>query len=101
MGARNRKDAELAATLNNLGAVDWNEHRTGNAREEYAEALQIYRELVQRKRETYLAAFAVALNNLGLLDRDQHRIQEARDELAEALQIRRELAQKNLGNLST
>jgi len=65
------------------------------ARKEFAEALQTYRELAQKNPETYQPDVALTLNNLGILDRDQGRMEEARKEFAEALQTYRELAQKN------
>jgi len=65
------------------------------ARNEYAEALQIYRELAEKNPESYRPYVATTLNNLGVFDTDQGRVEEARNEYAEALQIRRELAEKN------
>ena len=65
------------------------------ARQEFAEALQIRRELAQKNPEIYWPDAARTLNNLGILDSDQGRMEEAGKEFAEALQIRRELAQKN------
>jgi tetratricopeptide (TPR) repeat protein len=92
---KNRKDAELAATLNNLGNLDRDQGRMDEARREFAEALQTYRELAQKNPETYRPGVAGTLNDLGTLDSVQGRMEEARKEYAEALQIRRELAQKN------
>ena len=69
--------------------------RAGEARQEFAEALQICRELAQKNPETYRPDVAGTLNTLGVLDSDQGRMEEARQEYAQALQIRRELAQKN------
>jgi len=43
----------LAQALNNLGALDWKQGRMEEARQEYAEALQIRRELAQKNPETY------------------------------------------------
>jgi tetratricopeptide (TPR) repeat protein len=57
------------------------------AREEYEEALKIYRELVEKEPETYLPYVAASLNNLGILDRDQNRMEEARKDYEEALNI--------------
>ena len=83
-----------ASTLNNLGVLDPNQGEAEEARKQYAEALQIYRELVQEYPETYRPNLAETLNNLGLLDSNHGRVEEARNEYAEALQIRRELAEK-------
>jgi tetratricopeptide (TPR) repeat protein len=85
----------VAGTLSNLGVLDSDQGRMEEARKEYAEALQTYRELAHKNPETYQPDVAGTLNNLGVLDRDQGRMEEARKEYAEALQIRRELAQKN------
>ena len=82
-------------TLNNLGILDSDQNRMEEARKEFAEALQIRRELAQKNPETYRPDVAMTLNNLGILDRDQGRMEEARKEFEEALQIYRELAQKN------
>ena len=92
---KNGKDGELPTTLNNLGVLDSVQGRMEEAGKEFAEALQIYRELAQKSPETYRPYVATMLNNLGVLDSDQGRMEEARKEFAEALQIRRELAQKN------
>jgi tetratricopeptide (TPR) repeat protein len=57
------------------------------ARREYAKALKMYRELVQKEPETYLPYVAATLNNLGILDRAQNRPEEARKAFEEALRI--------------
>src|SRR5208337_3254552 len=84
-----------ASTLNNLGVLDPDQGQVEEARKQYAEALQIYRELAQEYPETYRPKVAETLNNLGLLDSNHGRVEEARNEFVEALQIHRELAQKN------
>ena len=84
-----------ASTLNNLGVLDPDQGHVEEARKQYAEALQIYRQLAQEYPETYRPKVAEMLNNLGLLDSNHGRVEEARNEYAEALQIRRELAEKN------
>ena len=48
----------MAITLNNLGILEGTPNRL-------EEALKIYRELVQKERETYLPYVAITLNNLG------------------------------------
>ncbi|MGA8657615.1 MAG: tetratricopeptide repeat protein [Chthoniobacterales bacterium] len=87
-------DAELALTLNNLGVLDSDQNRLEEARNDYGEALKIYRELAQRDPQTYLPSVARTLNNLGILDREQNRSEEARTDYSEGLKICRELAQK-------
>jgi tetratricopeptide (TPR) repeat protein len=87
--------AELADTLNRVGLLDRDQGRMEEARQEYAEALQIRRELAQKDPETYLSDVAQTLNSVGVLDRDQGQMEKARQEFVEALQIRRELAKEN------
>ena len=84
-----------ATTLNNLGVFDRNQGRVEEARKEYAEALQIRRELAEKDPESCRPDVAATLNNLGSLDSEQGRMDEAHHELVEALQIYRELAEKN------
>jgi nephrocystin-3 len=79
--------------LNNLGILDRGRNRLERAQRESEEALKIYRELAQKKPETYLPRVAMMLNSLATL-RDTGRIKEARKEYEEALKIYRELAQK-------
>ena len=69
--------------------------RLEEVRKEFAETLQIYREVAQKNQETYRPDVARTLNNLAILDGRQGRMEGARKEFAEALQIYRELAQKN------
>jgi tetratricopeptide (TPR) repeat protein len=92
---KNQSKSELALTLNNLGNLDRTQGRMEEARNEFAEALQIRRELAQKNPETHQPYLANSLNNLGILDHDQGRMEEARKEYTEALQTYRELAQKN------
>ena len=84
-----------ARTLSNLGVIDRNQGRVEEARKEFGEALQIYRELAEKNPETCRPYIARTLNNLAVLDTDQDRVEEAGKEYAEALQIYRELAEKN------
>jgi tetratricopeptide (TPR) repeat protein len=89
------KNSEVASTLNNLGNLDRDQGHVEEARKEYAEALQIRRELAQKDPETYRSDVADTLTNLGFLDSDQGHVEEARKECIEALQIYEELANKN------
>jgi len=91
---KNTKNAELTGTLNNLGILDTALGRVEEARKEYAEALQIRRELAEKDPGNY-DLVASTLNNLGELDRQQGRLEEARKESEEALRISRQLAEKN------
>ena len=70
------------------------------ARNEYAEALQIRRELAEKNPEAYRPYVATTLNNLGVLDSDQGRLEEAREEYVEALQIYEALSKQNLERFS-
>jgi serine/threonine protein kinase/tetratricopeptide (TPR) repeat protein len=70
-------------------------HRLEEARKEFAEALEIYRELADKNPGTYLPEVAKALNNLAILDGQQSHREQARQEFAEALQVYRELAGTN------
>ena len=63
------------------------------ARNQYEEALKIYREAAQSDPGAYLPYVAMTLNNLGLLDRDQNRMAEARKDYEEALAIYEAFAQ--------
>src|SRR5258706_2281163 len=77
---------DVAITLNNLGNLDRDQARMEEARKEFAEALQIRRELAQKNPETYRPSVAVTPNELRNLDHVQCRLQDARKEYAEALQ---------------
>ena len=57
-------------------------------------ALKTYRELAEKKPETYLPDVAATLNDLGIVDSNQNRKEEARKEFEEALKTYRELAHK-------
>ena len=41
---------DVAETLNNLGTLDFNQGRVQEARKEFLEELQIYRELAEKKK---------------------------------------------------
>src|SRR6266478_3139923 len=91
--ARNNDD--IAVTLNNLALLERDQNRQEAAREEFEEALKMYRELAQKNPDTYLAYAAMTLNNLATLDQTQNRPEAARKGFEETLKIRQELAQKN------
>jgi tetratricopeptide (TPR) repeat protein len=71
-------------------AIDRDQHRTEEARKEHEEALQICRELAQKKPESYLPNVALTRINLGQLDGTRHRMEEARKAYQEALKTYRE-----------
>src|SRR6266478_49544 len=91
--ARNNDD--IAVTLNNLALLERDQNRQEAAREEFEEALKMYRELAQKNPDTYLAYAAMTLNNLATLDQTQNRPEAARKGYEETLKICQELAQKN------
>ena len=74
-------------TLNNLGLLDDEQNRWGEARKEAEEAQKIYRELAQKEPETYLPHVAITLNNLGIFDSDKNQMNKSRMEYEEALKI--------------
>jgi tetratricopeptide (TPR) repeat protein len=65
------------------------------ARQQYEEALKIYRQLAQQNPGEYLPYVAGALNNLGVIDRNQKRIEESRAHYNEALNLYRKLLQRD------
>jgi tetratricopeptide (TPR) repeat protein len=65
------------------------------ARKEYLEVLETYRELAQKKREVYRPFIATTLDNLAIVEQHQGRLEEARKEFAEALQIYEILAKQD------
>src|SRR5439155_913485 len=94
LAKRSENRVDIALMLNNLAILDQAQNRMKAARKEYDEALNIFRELAQKKPDAYFPQVAVSLNNLSVLDRDQNRMEAARKEYEEALNIFRELAQK-------
>jgi tetratricopeptide (TPR) repeat protein/chaperone required for assembly of F1-ATPase len=79
--------------------IEWmsslDQHGLEEARKEFAEALEIYRELSDKNPGTYRPEVARALNNLAILDGQQSHREQARQEFADALQVFRELIPKN------
>jgi len=59
------------------------------------ETLEIYRELAEKNRETYLPDLALALENLGILANAQHQTEKARQAFEEALKIYKAYAKQN------
>jgi tetratricopeptide (TPR) repeat protein len=51
LARKSQSDSEIAETFNNLGVLDRDQGRMEEARKEYAEALQTYRELAQNPRD--------------------------------------------------
>ncbi len=83
----------VAATLNNLGTLQYNQHDFAAAAESYREALDIRRTLAEAHPEAYLPDVAATLNNLGALQYNQHDFVAAAESYREALAIRRTLAE--------
>ena len=86
---------DVAATLNNLGALLSDTNEFEQSQTYYEEALQLYRSLASRNPEAYTPAVAMTLNNLGILLRRTHKFEQSRTYYEEALQIRRSLSARN------
>ena len=86
---------DVAATLNNLGALLYATNDLKQAQDYYEEALEIHRELAKQNPEAYKRDVAITLNNLGILFSDTNKLKQAQDYYEEALEIRRELAEQN------
>jgi WD40 repeat protein len=76
-----------AKVVTDLGLLDRDQQRIEEARKDFAEALQIRRELAVKNPATYLPDAAATLENLGALDSAYNHPDEARKEYQEALQI--------------
>jgi tetratricopeptide (TPR) repeat protein len=92
---RNRDQASVATTLNELGVMDIIQNRREEARQHFEEALRIHRQLAQQNPDTSLPDVAATLNNLGSLDIMQNRREEGRQDYGEAVKVFRQLAKKN------
>jgi len=86
---------DVAATLNNLGALLKDTNEFEQSQTYYEEALQLYRSLASRNPEAYTPAVAMTLNNLGILLSDTNEFEQSQTYFEEALQIRRSLASRN------
>jgi len=86
---------DLAASLNNLGAVLSALGRREEALGTTQEAVGRYRELAQRNPDAFLPYLAGSLNNLGMMLSALGRREEALRVTQEAVEIHRELAQEN------
>src|SRR6266566_8397649 len=95
LAKRNQNNGEIAMTLNNLAMLNGDQNRPEAARKGYEEGLKIYRDLAQKKPDTYLPDVALTLNNLATLDGAQNRMEAARKGYEETLKIRRQLAKNN------
>ena len=69
--------------------------RFEDAEEAYKEALEIYRELAEKRPDAYLPYLATTQNNLAVLYSNLRRFEDAEEAYKEALEIYRELAEKN------
>ena len=86
---------DVAATLNNLGALLYATNDLKQAQDYYEEALEIHRELAEQNPEAYKPDVATTLNNLGALLYATNDLKQAQDYYEEALEIHRELAKQN------
>lgn len=87
--------ADVARTLNGLGALHSEQRRMDDARSALKEALKIWRHLAQANPDTYLPDTAKTLNNLGILRQEQKRMEDARVSFEGALRIWHKLALAN------
>ncbi|MFN7929817.1 MAG: tetratricopeptide repeat protein [Blastocatellia bacterium] len=87
--------SKRAMTLNNLANLHSDKNELGQAEAEYAEALQIRRQLAAVNPSAYLPDVAMTLNNLANLHSDKNELGQAEAEYEEALQIYRQLAAVN------
>ena len=101
LARQNGAPADVAKTLNYLGALHRAQNHMDEASKNLEEALKIRCELAQKNPDTYLPDLAATLHNLGLLRYAQHSMDEGGKNYEEALKIRRQLAQKRLGNSTT
>ncbi len=88
-------DPGVAMTPNNRENLDTEQKRMEEARNQYEEALKIYRQLAQQNLHTYLPYLATTLVNLGVVDQAQNRMDEARQHYEEAMKFYRQLAQQD------
>jgi tetratricopeptide (TPR) repeat protein len=88
-------DPELAMASTDLESLG-TEQRMEEARQHFARALELRRQLAQQNPAAYLPDIATTLNNLGNLDRLQNRPEDARQHYEAALEIHRQLVQQNL-----
>ena len=86
---------EVAATLNNLGALLSDTNEFEQSQTYFEEALQIRRSLSARNPEAYTPDVAMTLNNLGNLLSDIHKFEQSQTYFEEALQLYRSLASRN------
>jgi tetratricopeptide (TPR) repeat protein len=89
--------ADVASTLNNLGALYGDLQRLPEAERAFEEALKIYRTMAVASPAVYLPDVALALNNLGSLYNNTRRQQQAEMAYDEALKTYRMLARTDPG----
>ena len=90
-----RSEPNLAAVLNNLGALYSATQRFADAEKAYLEARDLRRKLTQKTPDAYEPAVAMTLNNLGVLYRDTQRFADAEKAYLEALGFYKKFAEKN------
>src|SRR5262249_28076657 len=77
----------VANTLNNLGNVQGQFNEPEAARDSFAEALAIYRELAESRPEVYRPSMARTLGNLGNVQQELKELEAARSSYTEAVQL--------------
>ena len=85
---------EKATVLNLMGNMQ-SQNNDYSAEKSYQGALEIYRQLAEKKPKAYLPDVAMTLNNLAILYEMNKDYPKAEKEYDEALEIQRQLAEKN------
>ena len=88
-----KSTASRAMTLNNMAILYKKTFQFEKAEKNYFEALDLYRQLVEKDGNVYIPDVAMTLNNLGNLHVTKFEYEKAERELEEALKLRRQLAE--------
>jgi tetratricopeptide (TPR) repeat protein len=89
------KDADCAATLNNLGMLDTDQNRLSEAESAFTEALKIYGETPHKEPEARASYGASTLNNRGIVYQKEGKMKAAREDFEEALHTYQDLAREH------
>src|SRR4051812_11996725 len=89
--ATNRKKPAWV-TLNNLGVAELELNRLDAARQDFMEALAIYRGLAERDPSAHNSVLSLTLNNLDNAHEADGELEAAEGDFEEALRLRRALA---------
>jgi tetratricopeptide (TPR) repeat protein len=78
-----------------LGRLDGSQNRLDDAKQNFEDALKIYRRLAQQLPDRYLPGLAMTLNDLAFAEASQNRAEEARAHFEESLSILQKLSQSD------